>query len=175
MTPAARYGGRPPLYAGWGRRVAASLVDLLVLVVGAVPMLVGAQLWRHDAVAGRTTRTDAFGQTLTTDGDPSGLALTVTLVGALVYLVVWFWNRCLRQGRTGRSLGKSVFGLLLVDDRRGLPVGSGVAFLRELAHNIDSLVCYLGWLWPLWDSRYQTLADKLCSTVVVVQRADAAA
>lgn len=167
-------GSRPPLYAGWGLRVGAYLVDQLVLLVAAVPLLLGAWRWRQDAEAGRTTRTDDLGQIITSNGDPSGLTLTVVLLGALVYLVVWFWNRCLRQGRTGRSLGKSVFGLRLVDDRRGMPVGSGLSFLRELAHHIDSLVCYLGWLWPLWDRRYQTLADKLCSTVVVIQRADTA-
>ena len=48
-------------------------------------------------------------------------------------------------------------------------MGAGLCFVRQLAHIVDSLVCYLGWLWPLWDSRRQTLADKIMATVVVVQ------
>ena len=42
-------------------------------------------------------------------------------------------------------------------------------FVRQLAHIVDSLVCYLGWLWPLWDSKNQTFADKIMSTVVIIQ------
>ncbi len=39
-----------------------------------------------------------------------------------------------------------------------------------LAHFLDSLACYVGWLWPLWDPKRQTFADKIMSTVVVEQR-----
>ena len=31
------------------------------------------------------------------------------------------------------------------------------------------MVCYLGWLWPLWDRRNQTFADKIMNTVVIIQ------
>jgi uncharacterized RDD family membrane protein YckC len=51
-------------------------------------------------------------------------------------------------------------------------MGVGLCFVRQLAHYIDSLACYLGWLWPLWDPQRQTLADKIMGTVVVVQRQD---
>ena len=47
-----------------------------------------------------------------------------------------------------------------------------MSFVRQLAHVFDSLVCYLGWLWPLWDPKNQTLADKVMSTVVVILPAD---
>ena len=49
-----------------------------------------------------------------------------------------------------------------------------MSFLRQLAHVVDSLVCYLGWLWPLWDGRNQTLGDKIVGTVVIIQSADSA-
>jgi hypothetical protein len=48
----------------------------------------------------------------------------------------------------------------------GQPLGVGMCFVRELAHIIDSIPCYIGYLWPIWDPRRQTFADKLCSTVV---------
>ena len=49
----------------------------------------------------------------------------------------------------------------------GRPVGVGMAFVRRLAHFLDSLPIYLGWLWPLWDDKKQTFADKVCGTVVI--------
>jgi len=37
-----------------------------------------------------------------------------------------------------------------------------------------SLLCYLGWFWPIWDRKRQTFADKIMRTVVVIQPADSA-
>jgi hypothetical protein len=31
-----------------------------------------------------------------------------------------------------------------------------MCFVRQLAHYVDSLLCYLGWLWPIWDAKRQT-------------------
>ena len=47
-----------------------------------------------------------------------------------------------------------------------------MSFVRQLAHYVNSLACYLGWFWPLWDARCQTLSDKIMGTVVVVQAQD---
>jgi hypothetical protein len=49
----------------------------------------------------------------------------------------------------------------------GQPMGGGMAFVRDLAHIIDALPCYIGYLFPLWDARRQTFADKIMSTVVL--------
>jgi uncharacterized RDD family membrane protein YckC len=87
----------------------------------------------------------------------------------VVSLVFNIYNLVIRQGRTGYSLGKTVVGIKLVRISTGQPMGAGTCFVRQLAHIVDGLVCYLGWLWPLWDSRRQTLADKIMGTVVVVQ------
>jgi hypothetical protein len=43
----------------------------------------------------------------------------------------------------------------------------GMAFVRDLCHIVDSLICYIGYLFPLWDAQRQTLADKIMSTVVI--------
>ena len=44
-----------------------------------------------------------------------------------------------------------------------------MAFVRDIAHILDSIICGLpiGWLWPLWDAKRQTWADKVMKTVVV--------
>jgi len=56
-------------------------------------------------------------------------------------------------------------GTLLID---GQPMGGGMCFVRDLCHILDALVCYLGFLWPLWDARRQCLfADKIMNTVVL--------
>jgi uncharacterized RDD family membrane protein YckC len=74
----------------------------------------------------------------------------------------------IRQGRTGYTLGKTVVGIRLVGATSGQPLGAGMAFLRQLMHFVDSFVCYLGWLWPLWDARRQTFADKIVGSVVLI-------
>lgn len=70
-----------------------------------------------------------------------------------------------RQGRRGRSAGKQVAGLRLLDERTALPPGAGRAMVRQGAHLVD--VVLLGWLWALRDDRRRTVADRLCGTVVV--------
>ena len=48
------------------------------------------------------------------------------------------------------------------------PVGFGWGVLRRLCHHtIDGAICYLGFLWPLWDDKRQTFGDKICNTYVV--------
>jgi uncharacterized RDD family membrane protein YckC len=42
-----------------------------------------------------------------------------------------------------------------------------MAFFRDLAHFVDAIICYAGFLFPLWDNKRQTLADKIVHTVVV--------
>ena len=40
------------------------------------------------------------------------------------------------------------------------------AFLRDLVHILDG-VAYVGYLWPLWDDKRQTFADKIMRTIVI--------
>jgi uncharacterized RDD family membrane protein YckC len=79
----------------------------------------------------------------------------------------WIYNRCIQAGRTGQSLGKRALHMRLISERTGEPVGGGMAFARDICHILDSLACYIGWLFPLWDAKRQTFADKIISTVVV--------
>jgi len=76
------------------------------------------------------------------------------------------WNSAIRQGRAGQGLGKPFAGTKVVDERSGRPLGAGRAFGRLLAHFLDSLLLYLGWLLPLVDRRCQTIGDKLADSIV---------
>jgi uncharacterized RDD family membrane protein YckC len=93
---------------------------------------------------------------------------------AIVYLLMllasigwWIYNRCIQAGRTGQSLGKKTLRLRLLGEKTGEPIGAGMAFARDICHILDSLACYIGWLFPLWDAKRQTFADKIVSTVVI--------
>lgn len=165
------YGPPPVVYASWIRRVGGYLIDSLIGVAAAIPayvlVFVGVTIGSEDL----HTTTDRYGGTHTT-GDWNGTGTPLVVIGALLYLVpiaVFIWNICIRQGRTGYSIGKGVLGIRLIGESSGRPIGGGLSFVRQLAHIVDSLVCYLGWLWPLWDAKCQTLGDKIMSTVVVVQ------
>ncbi|GAA3869147.1 RDD family protein [Streptomyces sp. NPDC003631] len=90
----------------------------------------------------------------------------LAVIGGLAIFAVAIWQ-LIMEGRTGQTLGKKALGIRLVRESDGQPLGIGMAFVRRLAHFLDSLACYLGWLWPLWDAKKQTFADKVCSSIVI--------
>jgi uncharacterized RDD family membrane protein YckC len=148
-------------YASWISRVAAYLIDGLLGAVAGLPLWVGYGI----LIANTTTTTDANG-VRSTHMSGGGGALILILFGLLTSAAFWIWNVCIRQGRTGATIGKGVLAIRLLG-YSGQPIGAGMSFVRQLAHILDSLACYVGWLWPLWDARKQTFADKITSTVVV--------
>jgi uncharacterized RDD family membrane protein YckC len=156
------------VYASWGRRVLGYLVDAFFSTVVSIPLIIGYVM----LVRGLELRTDPVtGQTVTGPGsEVSDTTVVFLVIGSALVIAFFLWNSVVRQGRTGYTLGKTVVGIRLVKHATGEPLGAGLCFVRQLAHYVDSLVCYLGWFWPLWDAKRQTLADKIMSSVVVVQR-----
>jgi uncharacterized RDD family membrane protein YckC len=94
-------------------------------------------------------------------------SVPVYFLFALAALAWVVYNRWIQAGRTGQSLGKRTLGLRLISESTGEPIGAGMAFARDICHLVDSIICYVGWLFPLWDAKRQTVADKILSTVVV--------
>lgn len=90
------------------------------------------------------------------------LFIVIMSILALVYVI---WNYGYRQGTTGSSIGKSILKFQVVSEKTGQPIGFGMSIVRQLAHIIDAVICYIGYLFPLWDAKRQTIADKLISTV----------
>jgi uncharacterized RDD family membrane protein YckC len=86
-------------------------------------------------------------------------------LASLLIFAYWVWNWGYRQGTTGSSLGKSVLRFKVVSETTGEPLGFGMSLVRQLAHFIDAVICYIGFLFPLWDAKRQTLADKIMTTV----------
>ncbi|WP_430792047.1 RDD family protein [Actinoplanes sp. G11-F43] len=142
------YGGQPvAAYAGWGARFGAYLIDSLIFA----PFAILA------AVLG--TGTDAA------TGLPTINAMYYVFY--LLGLVVLGYNRWFQGGKTGQSWGRKALGIKLVSENTGQPIGAGNAFVRDLAHILDAIPCYIGFLFPLWDAKKQTFSDKICKTVVV--------
>jgi uncharacterized RDD family membrane protein YckC len=81
----------------------------------------------------------------------------------LVYVLFLKWQ----EGTTGQSWGKKIVGIRVLRERDGQVIGFGLAVARYLLHILDTLACFVGWLWPLWDQKKQTFADKIVSTVVI--------
>ena len=148
MPPA--YGAPVVPYAHWGLRLAAYLLDMVLLIPGYIVAVVGATL------GGSTANSGA-----------QGLGILLAVVGYVALIGFMIWNQILRQGRTGASLGKQWVGIRVVREDSGLPLGGWLTFGRQLLHVLDGLPCYLGYLWPLWDAKRQTFADKIVGSVVL--------
>jgi len=155
--PTFGFGG----YAGWLTRVGAYVIDYLCGLVAAAPAIVGQVLYLSTA---RTTF-DARGRSVT-HFHHTDLSLALLGIGYLTALVFTIWNVYFRQGRTGATLGKSLLAIRLVNADLQ-PIGAGWSFLRQILHFVDALPCMLGFLWPIWDSRKQTFADKIMGTFVI--------
>jgi uncharacterized RDD family membrane protein YckC len=98
--------------------------------------------------------------------------ITVALPSAirlLFFLVALGWGIFLavQLGQTGSTPGMRVVGLRAISKTTGQPIGAGMAVVRWIAHFVDTIICFVGWLFPLWDKEKQTIADKIVSTVVV--------
>ncbi|MGZ4604166.1 MAG: RDD family protein [Kineosporiaceae bacterium] len=90
-------------------------------------------------------------------------------LGSLLYLAALAWAiyNAYLGGQTGQSFGKKIAGTRLVVEATGQPPGGGLGIGRYFLHILDALPCYLGFLWPLWDAKRQTFADKILKTNVV--------
>ena len=132
--------------ASWGERGAGYLLDALI---GSAPAIV---FWVIYFASG------------------SGAALALLVLASIWALAIAIWF-AVQIGQHGSSPGMRVVGLRCVKADSGQLLGGGTALLRALIHWACSFVCFLLWLadmlWPLWDNRRQTLADKGVGSVVL--------
>jgi uncharacterized RDD family membrane protein YckC len=160
-VPAGYAPGYPPAlrtdYAAWGRRVGAMLIDQAPNYLGTIIFSVGYAQWL-------VSFAESGGSSL--DFSVGGAAM---LIGFVVMLAGFGWiiyNRWIVGGKTGQSLGKRVTKIRLIGEQSNAPIGPTNAFLRDLVHILDGFA-WVGYLWPLWDDKKQTFADKIMNTVVV--------
>lgn len=131
--------------ASFGDRVVAFLIDLVIFaVLGGAVSIVGA-------IFGVVS--DTLGGLV---GGLGGLAVAV--FGIYLYYV---------QGEEGGTPGKRATGLKVVRVNDGQVLGGGMSIVRQIAHIVDQIICYIGYLFPLWDPQRQTLADKIVGSLVL--------
>ena len=94
------------------------------------------------------------------------LGFLIATVGWLAALAWALYNAYL-AGQTGQSYGMQQFKIRLLKEADGQPIGGGMGIARAFINIINSIPCYVGWLWPLWDPKKQTFTDKILSTVVI--------
>lgn len=167
QMPQAPYGGAPvpgahPLgqLAHWGWRALGFLIDTSIVSAGyGVLILIGMLL--------------GF-LTLSIGGGDEGAAMVFSIISLVVGLVGYaalvalaIWNVAYRRGKTGQTLGQKLVNISTLSEETGQPIGFGNAFARHLCHILDGMACYIGFLFPLWDEKRQTFADKIMRTVVV--------
>lgn len=124
--------------ADWGPRALGLLIDWALTLVVVVPLVVLGV-----AVSG----------VFRFLADVAGIVVAILLA--------------VQVGQTGQSPGMRTIGLKCINQTTGQPIGPGLGVVRAIAHIVDSIICYVGWLFPLWDKSRQTLGDKIMSTVVV--------
>ncbi len=131
--------------ADFGKRVVAYLLDIVVVVAGYIVVFIVS------AIVGAVSDTLAF------------------LVAGLLYLVMiaYVFYIAYMTGQRGGSPGKRLTGLKVVKLADGQVLGGGMGIARQLAHIVDGIICYIGYLFPLWDPMRQTLADKIVGSVVL--------
>jgi uncharacterized RDD family membrane protein YckC len=132
-------GGAP--LADFGSRLGAFLLDVLILFV---PLFI----------------LEAIGAAIAT-----GLGVAIWVLGVLgvIYYFAYFDG-----GEGGQTIGKKQLRIKVVDANTLQPgIGMGRGAGRALARYLSSFICFLGYLWMLWDPNKQTWHDKIVGTKVV--------
>jgi uncharacterized RDD family membrane protein YckC len=174
QAPPQAAGGFPPAPAGpgpalpqdaytpWFTRVLAWIIDYIpvfILVGIGWGLLLGT---RETACITDTSEYD-LGEFCATGASTIGqLSIALAWIVAIAYGI---WNYGYRQGTTGSSIGKTIMKFKVVSEKTGQPIGFGLSIVRQLAHIIDGAICYIGYLFPLWDAKRQTIADKIMTTI----------
>ncbi|MFF4696674.1 RDD family protein [Streptomyces chattanoogensis] len=154
---------RPGGYASWGARFGATLIDFLIAVLVPIIIVAISMLLRH--TWGSDCEYLDIGCTNAAKREilPFIFALWALaflwLVAANIFILV-------KEGK-GASPGKKVMKIRLIREETGGPLGFGMALLRRICHGLDSAACSIGYLWPAWDAKGQTFADKVMRTVVI--------
>lgn len=154
--------------AGFGARFAAWFIDgVLYLLLFSVFLVVGLGIGGIGTKDCRDQPGDGGAVVCTADevnGPLLFLGIVVIAAGAIVVLGIY----CSQLGRTGQTWGRRIRGLRVVDRVSEEPIGFARAIGRTLFANIVSAsLCYLGYLWMLWDKEKQTWHDRVIDTIVI--------
>jgi uncharacterized RDD family membrane protein YckC len=132
-----------PDYAGFWPRAAALLIDWLIAIVIAVPVMVVGFGLRQVSL------------------DPAEHSWDLLAFVALAAVVIGFWRYC------GATPGKLAVAVKIVDAKTGGPPSTWRLVVRFLCYFVSALPLYLGFLWAAIDRRKQGWHDKIAGTIVI--------
>lgn len=150
-----------PRFAGWWQRVGAVIIDGIVSIVFFLPAIIVIAAGPKEITA-----CSGFERSQLCEVPTSG----TTALGVLLYaggFFLFLMLYCRRVGSRGQSWGMSATGYKIVDERTGAVIGTGRAVGRYFARILSAMPCYLGFLWPLWDSENRTFHDMIVRTRAV--------
>lgn len=151
-------------YTSWFHRVVGYVVDVVPV---AVIMGIGMSIAFGTADNECTSSGGQYDYAVSCTSSMTAFGMIVYILAYLAVLAYWIWNWGYRQGTTGQSIGKSVMKFKVISEKTGQPIGFGLSIVRQIAHVVDAIIFYVGFLFPLWDAKRQTIADKIMSTVCV--------
>ena len=144
-------------YAGFWRRVLASIIDTLLfaLVAGFIHFLFFG------------------GESLSVMPVDTGSKFNFQLIsssnwleqGIIILATIFMWIKFLG------TPGKLVLGCRVVDAKTLSAVNPGQAVLRYVSYIVSAVPLGLGFLWIAWDKRKQGFHDKIAGTVVILESA----
>jgi uncharacterized RDD family membrane protein YckC len=142
-------------YAGFWIRVAAYVIDQVILTLVTLPL----SLWFN-------TRMDRALQPALLDWGQFFQYLGLSMAWSTVIAVSY---GCFFVGRYAATPGKMIVKLKIVTGD-----GGRVSYLRALArqggHVVSGMTCLIGYLLPLFDDQKRALHDHICNTRVIYKK-----
>ena len=137
-------------YAGFWLRTGASVVDSILQMLIALPLmfLIGGGM---SALDGTSTSLNSV----------AGIFIIFLQYILPIILVLGFWFI------KSATPGKMLFQAKIVDAATGGKPSKGQFVLRYIGYIPSTLVLGLGFFWVIWDKRKQSWHDKIASTVVI--------
>ena len=139
---------------GFGRRLAAALIDGLIILIGSNLLamavgLIGVYLNMYS------------------DREPIPVAALVIICGLILSLLYFVipWSS------SGQTIAKSVLGIKVVGSD-GKTLSLGRAFLRYIGYIISAIPFSFGFLWIVFDKKGQGWHDKIASSYAAEGDAD---
>jgi uncharacterized RDD family membrane protein YckC len=100
------------------------------------------------------------------------LGIIVLILSPIVVFLFEIWNKIIRQGSTGQTLGKQSQKIRIINTDTGETPGIGWIFMRELLFWIfntmtGGLFLIVDYLFPVWDPQGRRILDRMMKTQVI--------
>lgn len=134
-------------YAGFWIRLAASLIDTVLVLLVTLPLLVSIYGWEY-----------LGGAEAAFIAGPADFLIS-WVAPAIAVVIFWIYKSA--------TPGKMILSVRIIDATTGGPISAGQSIGRYLGYYLSLLPLGLGFLWVAFDERKQGWHDKLAGTLVV--------